>query len=229
MTALLAYASNDAANVMADGAYVGRCDGRIRAIETKIFEAAADQTAVLAISGLKGMNLLLCALLHGCSFATFDDAVDGLEPAIIEVERALGAAGFFALRLAGWSRKRNRAEVYKISGGSFDGAPAKPPKLIMANGITVSGPQDPLPIPSVTRRFHDMHRLGCAPIFSAEIALPFFHAARSAPSALIGKHVVGGYVEEVVITAAGLSRRIVFQWPEDRVGELITVRAMEAA
>lgn len=219
MTAIFALATSDAAYVLADGAFCSRDDSRLHAIKTKIVAAAVDKSGVLAISG---PGSLYARLEDRCrSFATFDDVVGGLETEVITISKAIGNIGFFSIRVVGWSKARGKAEVHKISGGSWDGAPAKIPVLIETSGLSVSAPQELPPINETLRQFHQLHRLGCAPPFSAaRHALPFFVAARSLPSALNGKFVVGGHVEQAVITAAGTFRRIICEWP-DRIGEPI--------
>ncbi|WP_095087635.1 hypothetical protein [Mesorhizobium sophorae] len=226
MTAIFTYAAPDAAYALGDGAFVGFHSGRLREIKTKILDAAADKSAVLAVSGPQKLNSRLSAQLR--QFASFDDVVDGLEAEVIEIAKTL-AFGFFSMRLVGWSRARSKAEVYKISGGAWPGAEAKTPVLIETTGLSVISPQEEPPIPDATRHFYQAHRLGCAPQFSATAhAVPYFFATRAKPSPLNGKHVVGGFIEEVKITAAGTRRRIVGEWADDQIGELINPQ-MKAA
>ncbi|MCZ4091692.1 hypothetical protein [Sinorhizobium psoraleae] len=157
------------------------------------------------------------------AFVSFDDMVDrlaremsGFETAVL-IPEPEGDCNYLAL-IAGWSESRQKPEIYTLSGSE---GRHHPEKLVLcdARRFFAVGPRaEP---PAELMAFLRAAKQGSEPepTFEAEThADPYFEAMRRNVSS--GFSVIGGFLEEVVISPQGATSRIVKQWP-DKIGEKI--------
>lgn len=220
MTAINALVRRDRVHVMTDGA-VYQPDGAVIGSAQKVY-ILAHADAVLAYRGPTYIGPTLYGALNGASLTGFDDLLAKLIPAVLHTLDSLAAFdpevvaeanARLDLRradvvVAGWSRARGRGEIYKLDTNAEewrvepqgDGflMPGDSPALMArleAHGWNLSDERQ------------DERRL-----------LELLHHQRAVPTSLArGPQfaTVGAFAQHTVITAAGISTRIVGRWPED--------------
>lgn len=245
MTAINVVTSEAAAHLVTDGvAYLP--DGEIHAFGTKTF-TAPHMPMALATRGIAAATFRLGPMLADLH-PTFDDLVARIEQSLpiifrqyvaqfdVEQMDPEAAAGLQILDLviAGWSAERHRAESYMIRTNEIDLVPdgfegqallPKAFKLMALDSVVAC----PFPLPEVLRKSPPIDldaSFDDAKLRANLIKLMELQRASLYPPILPGRtdrHIVGGFVQMTTVTELGISQRIIHRWPEDRVGEKITL------
>ncbi|GEL42247.1 hypothetical protein MEX01_28380 [Methylorubrum extorquens] len=222
MTAINALVRRDRVHVVTDGA-VYQPDGAVVGSMQKVY-ILAHADAVMAYRGPSYIGPTLYGCLNAASLTGFDDLLSKLIPAVLHTLDSLElldpmavaeASALLDLRradvvVAGWSRSRGRGEIYKLDTSAevwrfepqADGfmMPGDNPALIArleAHGWDLADERQD------ERRLLELlnHQRAVADI------LP--DGARFS--------TVGAFAQHTVVTAAGISTRIVERWATDSV------------
>lgn len=170
------------------------------------------------------------ALSAEMDFATFDDAVAGIEAALPGMVRDSGHDLQFEIALSGWSHARRRPESYSISTIDNGGPSSTPEQDADSREAGLLAPWKLMARPTVSNTPVPTTELLIAsnyegisgdanPEHAKRVLRLMLEMQRRFLSQ--GRHVVGGHVEMAVVTPDGVEKAIVHKWTEDREGEMI--------
>ncbi len=212
MSALNIIRSTDALTILSDGACYDDA-GVVKGFVSKLL-SIAHMPAVVGLCGPVDLLPKLYGMAFQCS--TFDE----LLTAAGEAAPHWRERGEFSLVIAGYSRARDAFEIYFVPG--YNESVEFPAfRLIKVSGNYTL----PNPFPEIAEQMKwdmparddlDVERDG----------LQLMECQRRDRS--LGYHVVGGFVEQTVITRTGIELRIVKWWP-DEIGQKIEPERDDAA
>jgi len=221
MTAINVFIRPDAVHVLTDGAGYAP-DGRLLTIEQKVIPLAS-LSVVLAARGIIGL-LHLYAEQISKSFTTFDGLVEGVTAEVWKViEHSQGKfspgilEAHFDLIIAGWSERRDRAEMYLLCNHDTYGIPAW--ELAQADDGYISPGSEELFARLRARGVDVFEKLDPETdglrIIEEQRGMTWPPAAGGEPI-----RVVGGFCQLTTVRRDEITTRILKRWP-DRIGERI--------
>lgn len=218
MSALLAVSTPDRAFLMADGAVYDR-HGVLTDIRSKIVLLSH-----LKAAGSCRGNLLPLALMSTAveDFASWDDFRPNA-PAVFEaLDRIMAIAvpgRYWEMTLVGWSDERDRAElIFYATHDEFPDAWSRGGPTLLTDFMVPRGPglDDALKCQPID---FDPFRHGLPAFDAAHRTLADLHCGQE-PEPLMA-YSVGGFLQCVTISRAGVRSELLTQWPEDEIGQMI--------
>jgi hypothetical protein len=228
MSALNVVKQRDRVVLVTDAAAFDMKTGVIQGFPTKQV-AIPSWPGVFATRG-NPLGTPLFAHFLSCRFQTFDAMVAGIEDALPDVHRQVGAMCQGAdepLVLGGWSRDRNRPEGYMMSmaenacGANLEetAEAIQPPlyKLHALGTLTISPYVAREAYSGISGACQDMDELLRHMIALMEAQRRNFYKSKGSEP-FCG---IGGYAVAAIVSADGIRQKVFHRWPGDRVGKRI--------
>jgi len=211
MTALNLWLAPRSAVFLTDAAHLDD-NGRMIGVASKVARLPGLSAVASTRSTRQLLDLIACSF--GGAFKTFDHMVDELDSAVAVLAEMCGSkvTDFgYEVVLAGWSPKHEEMQAWAGSGGA--GSPFASQQV---GGYRA--PASPEVISSFATTLDQIEIQDGRRLVEAQ------RQARISPYGGNSFHIVGGYIEETVVTPEGITSRVLARWP-DPVGQPISPRA----
>lgn len=208
MTAFIALKYPDRVELMADGAVYAE-DGTLMEIRTKI--AKGRSMAIVTRGNATSGKLVADAIAIRSLASSFDETMEWLQETLSARSGQVPEFGFEII-ICGVSEEEGPIILYATTNSYMDGIPAW---TLLNAGTNIIGGHD---VPLNEADFeHGLIPAGVAAINLMRQS-PGINPVKPDLPPVFG---IGGHIDHVVVSEAGVTYSRVHEWPEDKVGEKI--------